>query len=152
IRRILASDEENSSWSRRAVEHFDEIRNEHPWVSADATTIVRQPKGEVRWWTFAGGVANALLADSLKSEFDVKGDNLSLSFPAASSLEIVSASINRLVPDSIRAIPNPDAMDNLKFSECLPADIAAEVFVTRFDDREGVRQAVEEKMRLVVDN
>ena len=31
IRRILASEENDPAWSRRAVEQFDELRDEHPW-------------------------------------------------------------------------------------------------------------------------
>ena len=150
IRRILASDEDDPAWSRRAVQQFNEIRDEHPWVSEDATTLVLMPNGQIRWLTFAGGVANTLLADSLKSGCDVKSDNLSLSFTTASSLEAVSEDINGIQAESVRPIPNIDAMENLKFSECLSPEIAAEVFTSRFDDRAGVKQAVEERRRVVV--
>jgi hypothetical protein len=107
------------------------------------------PNGHIRWWTFAGGIANALLADTLKPHCDVKGDNLSLNFPTASSLETITEYIHGIEPDSIRPIPNIDAMENLKFSECLSPDIATEVFTSRFDDRAGVRQAVQERRRTV---
>ena len=150
IRRILASDEDDPTWSRRAVQQFQEIRDEHPWVSAEATSLVQQSNGQVRWWTFAGGIANALLADALKSHCDVKGDNLCLSFPTASSLETVSEYINGIQPDDVRPIPNAVAMENLKFSECLSPEIAAEVFTSRFDDRVGVVQALQEQRRVVV--
>jgi hypothetical protein len=99
--------------------------------------------------TFAGGIANALLADALKPHCDVKGDNLSLSFPTATSLEVVSEYITSIQPESVRPIPNTDAMDNLKFSECLSPEIAAEVFTSRFDNRATVKQALEERRRLV---
>lgn len=152
IRRILASDEDDPAWSRRAVQQFSEIRDEHPWGSPDATCLVHQPNGEIRWWTFAGGVANALLADALKPHCDVKGDNLSLSFPTASSLEAVSEYIDGIQPESVRPIPNIDAMENLKFSECLSPGIAAEVFVSRFDDRVGVVSALTDKLTVVVES
>ena len=87
IRRILASDEDDPAWSHRAVQQFTELRDEHPWVSADATSLVQLPNGQIRWWTFAGGIANTLLADTLKPHCDVKSDNLSLSFPTASSVD-----------------------------------------------------------------
>ena len=152
IRRILASDADEPAWSRRAVQQFTELRDEHPWVSADATSLVQMPNGQVRWWTFAGGVANTLLADALKSHCDVKSDNLSLSFPTASSLDTVVEYINGIQPEAISPIPNIDAMENLKFSECLSPGIAAEVFVSRFDDRAGVAQALEERKRIVAHN
>ncbi len=149
IRRILASDADEPAWSRRAVQQFTELRDEHPWVSADATSLVQMPNGQVRWWTFAGGVANTLLADALKPHCDVKSDNLSLSFPTASSLDTVVEYVNGIQPEAICPIPNIDAMENLKFSECLSPGIAAEVFVSRFNDRLGVAQALEERRRVV---
>ncbi|QGJ70868.1 ATP-dependent RNA helicase RhlE [Planctomycetales bacterium 10988] len=152
IRRILATDDDDPAWSRRAVQQFNEIRDDHPWVSPDATSLVHQPNGEIRWWTFAGGVANALLADHLKSHCDVKADNLCLSFPTASSLENVSEYIEGVQPEAVQPIPNIDAMENLKFSECLSPEIAAEVFTSRFDDRRAVAQAIEERRRVVVQN
>lgn len=152
IRRILASDEDDPGWSRRAVQRFTELRNEHPSVSADSTCLVHSPNGQIRWWTFAGGIANALLADTLKPHCDVKADNLSLSFSTASSVESVAELISGLRPEDVHPIPNPHAMDNLKFSECLSPKLAAEVFTSRFDDRAGVRQAFEERRRIVVNS
>jgi hypothetical protein len=110
------------------------------------------PNGQVRWWTFAGGIANTLLADALKSHCDVKSDNLCLSFPTSSSLEVVSEYIDSIQPESVRPIPNIDAMENLKFSDCLSPEIAAEVFTSRFDDPVGVKQAVDEQRRVVVNS
>jgi ATP-dependent Lhr-like helicase len=149
IRRLLASQDDDPAWSNRAVQQFTEIREEHPWVAADATSLVQQPNGQIRWWTFAGGIANTLLADTLKSHCDVKSDNLSLTFPTASSLETVVELIDGLQSSDVRPIPNIEAMENLKFSECLSPEIAAEVFTTRFDDRAGVAQAIEEQRRVI---
>jgi ATP-dependent Lhr-like helicase len=152
IRRILASDADEPAWSRRAVQQFTELRDKYPWLSADATSLVLMPNGQVRWWTFAGGVVNTLLADALKPHCDAKSDNLSLSFPTAASLDSVVGYINNIQPDTIRPIPNIDAMENLKFSECLSPEIADEVFTSRFDDRVGVAQALEERRRVVVNS
>jgi len=149
IRRILASDEDDPAWSRRASQQFTELRDEHPWVSADATSVVQMPNGQVRWWTFAGGIANTLLADALKSHCDVKGDNLCLSFPKASSVQQVSELINNIRPEDVRPIPNEAAMEELKFSECLSTAIAAKVFSSRFDDP-GVIQSVLHNQRQII--
>jgi ATP-dependent Lhr-like helicase len=149
IRRLLASNENDPTWSRRAVQQFTDLRDENPWVSTDATSLVRMANGQLRWWTFAGGVANTLLADSLKKNCDVKSDNFSLVFPNTSSLEAVFGHISSIRPEDVKPIPNIDAMDSLKFSECLPPRIAAEVFTSRFDDRPGVAQALGERLRVV---
>ncbi|HBE66558.1 MAG TPA: ATP-dependent helicase [Planctomycetaceae bacterium] len=147
IRRILSSDDNHKSWSNRASAQFAEIRDEFPWISSDATSLVLQPNGEIRWWTFAGGVANTLLADALKPSIDVKGDNLSLVFPKANSLDEVSPLIMELNADNIRPIPNIEAMENLKFSECLSGEHSMEVFSSRFDDPSALRQSIEERRR-----
>jgi len=40
IRRILASDTEDPAWSHRAVQQFDELRDEHPWVLSQQPIIL----------------------------------------------------------------------------------------------------------------
>ena len=57
--------------------------------------------------------------------------------------------LDSLHPETVRPIPHPDALENLKFSQCLPPEIAAEVFVARFDDHTAVVQALAEKRRIV---
>ena len=65
IRDTLAEDAVEPYWSRRSVARFGELREEFPWVRSDSTALVRNTDGEVRWWTFAGGVANTILAHQL---------------------------------------------------------------------------------------
>ncbi len=150
IRRILSSGEPAPEWSRRASNQLEEIRNEHPWVSPNSTTLVRHSNGEVRWWTFAGGIANTLLSDSLKSKYDVSADNLSLRFRAADSVDAVAKLIDGLRHETIKPIPNSDAIDNLKFSECLPPEIASQVFLARFQDKAAIQRVMEEPTKIIV--
>lgn len=149
IRRILSSDDDDPSWSTRAKAQFDEIREEFPWIAAESTSVVLQPNGELRWWTFAGGIANTLLADALKPHCDVKGDNLSLVFPKSTSLDEIAGLIDAIDPTAVRPIPNVEAMENLKFSECLSGELAVEVFTSRFNDRTAVAQALDERRRVM---
>lgn len=150
IRRILALDDDDQGWSQRGVQKLYELRDKHPWISAEHTCIVQQSNGELRWWTFAGGIGNALLADALKPHCDVKSDNLCLSFPTT-TLEDASGLIGALDANQISPIPNIDAINNLKFSECLSPQTAAELFVSRFNDRDAVAQALNEPRRGVVE-
>ena len=149
IRRILASDEQDSAWSRRAVHQLEQLRNEHPWVCKDATFLVFQPDGQVRWWTFAGGIANGVLADALKPDCDAVADNLSLTFSTGLSVDVVEEAIGRLQPDAIQPIPRAEVMEELKFSECLPSHLATRVFLSRFGDRAGLGQLLREERRIV---
>jgi ATP-dependent helicase Lhr and Lhr-like helicase len=150
IRRLLADDAHQPSWSQRATAQLNEIRTEYPWVSPDATSIVLHPNGEVRWWTFGGGVVNTLLADHLRPKADLRVDNLSLRFSASLKLSDAEELIGALSADSIEPVPAEDAIEGLKFSECLPPHIAAEVFCARFNDPEAVRKIVGEPRRVVV--
>lgn len=150
IRQILARDDDDPCWAQRAKQEFVTLRQEFPWVSSDKTTLLRQENGNVQWWTFAGGIANTLLADSMKATCSGSGDNFCVRFPSAVSVDAVAEALDRLSADAIAPIPNPEAMNNLKFSECLPPEIAVEVFLARFSDPVGVEQALREPRRVVV--
>jgi len=91
-----------------------------------------------------------LIADALKPYCDVKGGNLSLVFPKATTLDEIAEHINEIDPQSIRPVPNIEAMENLKFSECLSGDLGVEVFTSRFNDPGAVKQALEERRREAV--
>jgi ATP-dependent Lhr-like helicase len=151
IRRVLATDENPPFWSRRATARLEELRGESPWVDSHATSIVRHTNGEVRWWTFGGGVGNTLLADYLRRQTDARGENLSVRFPATSSLDSVAEAIAGVVVEEVRPVPNEAAMEHLKFTECLSAELAADVFCARFNDAEAVRRVLSEPRRAIIE-
>jgi ATP-dependent Lhr-like helicase len=151
IRRLLAGDEQPPFWSRRANAALEELRAEYAWATPEATSVVRHPNGEVRWWTFGGGVVNALLADALRSEVDGRADNFCIRFPATSALDEVERRIAGVRAEDVRPVPNPAAIEQMKFAECLPPHLAAEVFCSRFDDPEGVKRVLGEPRRVVVE-
>ncbi len=152
IRRLLVGDANQPIWSQRATAQLNAIRMEYPWVSTDATSIVRHATGEVRWWTFGGGVANTLLADHVRPKGEVQIDNLSLRFQTSLTLKDVEDLIGSLSAERIVPVAAQDAIEGLKFSECLPPQIAAEVFCARFNDAEAVRRVVGEARRVVVES
>ena len=152
IRRLLAGDADRPLWSRRATAQFDEIRTEYPWASADATSLVRHTNGEVRWWTFGGGVANTLLAGHLRPKAEVRVDNLSLRFTTSLKLNEVEELIAAISAERIEPVPSDDAIEGMKFSECLPKHIATEVFCARFNDAEAVKKIVGEARQVVVEH
>jgi hypothetical protein len=81
----------------------------------------------------------------------VNGDNLSVRFTTESSVDAVAALIDGLIPDNIEPIPNAEVMDNLKFSACLPPQIAAEVFSARFADPIAIQRVLTERRQVVVE-
>jgi ATP-dependent Lhr-like helicase len=149
IREILAGDEAEPIWSRRAVARMGELREEFPWVRTDSTALVRGTDGEVRWWTFAGGVANTILAQQLKRWGEAKADNISLTIEGEPPIDEVNADLAGLASQDISPEPDLRAIENLKFSEALPRSLADQVFCARFNDPDAVRHILAEPMRLV---
>ena len=147
IREILASDKAEPHWSRRTTSQMAELREQFPWVRTGSTALVRHSDAELRWWTFAGGVANTILGHQLKRYGDTQSDNLSIRLEGKLSPEEVRNYLGSLRPDEIVAVPDPDAIGNLKFSEALPQALADEVFCTRFSDAEAIQNVLAEPVR-----
>ncbi len=151
VRRLLATDSIRPIWSQRAVAQMNEIRLEYRWLSVGGTSIVQQASGAVRWWTFGGGVANRLLADHLRPETEIRVDNLSIRFTSSIKLSQIEGLIEGLSAKRIEPVPDEDAIESMKFSECLPPQIAAEVFCARFNDAEAVGRILAEPRRVVAE-
>jgi ATP-dependent Lhr-like helicase len=149
IREILASDQTEPYWSRRTTSQMAELREEFPWVRTDSTAVVYHSDTELRWWTFAGGVANILLGHQLKQLGDTQSDNLSIRLEGRLSPEDVREHLRSLRPDQIVAVPDPDAIENLKFSEALPQAFAEEVFCSRSDNPTVIRNVLGEPIRII---
>jgi ATP-dependent Lhr-like helicase len=120
VRRILACDVQPPFWSRCATAALEELRADYAWATSEATSIVRHPNGEIRWWTFGGAIVNALLADDLRSEVDGRADNFCIRFPAASALDAVERRIAGMRAEDVHPVPNAAAIEQMKFAECLP--------------------------------
>ena len=149
IRNVLASDKASEMWSERARERMTQIRFEFPWVSPEATTMVQEPDGGIRWFTFAGGIANKILADHLPHSTPASPDSLSIRFGPPCEIEELQRKISSLT-ETIPAIPDDNAIDKMKFSECLPRPLAADVFMARFSDPRALKLALSESRRVAV--
>ena len=150
IRRVLAAESTEPYWSQRAKAQIDRIRLEYPWASDARTTLVQQANGEVQWWTFAGGLANSIIMDHLDGGSKAKTDNLCLRFSSPLTLADVETLITSRIRDEIVPAPSDEAIENLKFGECLPSPFASEVFAARFNDPEAIANIRREPMRVVV--
>ena len=85
-----------------------------------------------------GHEAEQLLADHLKTGIDAHADNLSIRFRSADDLDRVEDTLRLADPARIQPTPDAKALEGLKFSEALPASLAAEVFCARFADPQAV--------------
>ena len=100
--------------------------------------ITLRTDGELRWRTFAGGVANTILAQQLKSWGESKADKVSVTIEGEPLIDQVQVYLGSLIPQEIPPEPDPRAIENLKFSEALPRSLAEMVFC-RCNDEEVIR-------------
>lgn len=138
-------------WSQRTTAQIAELRNDYPWVGGEATSVVRHPSGEIHWWTFGSGAVNALLKGHLRASAGIRSDNLAIRFPATCTLDDIERQIAALSAEAVVPVPNGDAIANLKFAECLPPPIAAEVFFAGFNAPEAIRNVLQERRRAFVE-
>lgn len=150
IRQVLALDAAEAYWSQRATNQIAQIRLDYSWASENQTTLVKQSNGEVQWWTFAGGLANSILKDHLFENSNAKVDNLCFRFPSTLKLSEIESKIHSGIGTDLIPVPSEEAMNNLKFGECLPPPIAEEVFAARFNDPEAIANIRREPIRVVV--
>ncbi len=155
IKRLLATDERCRRWSRRATERMAEIRREFPWLKSDSSVVVSSGDCETEWWTFGGSRANATLARQLAhgTASKVRHDSFTLTFDSGLRLQDVQRALNELRPHDITAMrPAIDeaAIDGLKFSDCLPAELAIEMLESRLQDPQATRYLLKEQVRFLV--
>ena len=153
IKRVLAEDEARSWWSQRARTQIEEVRAKFPWVTADGTVVVAE-NGSVTWWTFAGQKANAALAPALASLTHVSAasDNLGIEFEQALPLETVRQAIEEMGSgDTSTLLPavSSEALEGMKFSDCLPPALAIHVLGMRNRDPLAAKHVLREPIRLV---
>ncbi len=127
--------------TKRGVAKQTELQAEYSWVPEHGTALVHEAPSRVRWWTFAGLKVNAALADGLVAGGTkvFSRDNFSIVVRAQGAVE-VSMAIERLRASS----PSPEpvslvkeAIDGLKFSACVPEDLALAMLRRRLSDPVG---------------
>src|SRR5262249_11966044 len=104
------------------------------------TVVVHDAAGRMRWWTWAGGRANASLAAALRSVLEPPGqiENLSLRVRDGVRFQDFRAAVRDGVDD---VVPPPAiraaAARSLKFSDALPHDLVGRVLGERIGDAAG---------------
>ena len=154
IRTVLAGDAPGPGWSRRASIRMGEIRDGYPWLSADEANVLVLDGEEAAWWTFAGGRANAALASGLASRLEarVTSDNFSVRFPRGLRDEVIESALIDLRSADFQNLGPPvgeQALAGLKFSECLPPELAAGVVRARLADVPGATGAALRHDRMI---
>jgi ATP-dependent Lhr-like helicase len=126
MREVLTDDSEDPWWSKRARETLRQAREEYTFLHDDPLPMT-EDASTVRWWTFAGGKANNLLAVLLERELGgkVTPNNLALSFSeeAGKSSAAIRKAIRTLRESGDVQVPESAAAPKRrlsKFEPCLP--------------------------------
>lgn len=152
IREVLAgSDPAGVTLTARATASIDQARADFSWVKSGRTSIVSEGD-RTNWWTFGGLHVNACLMAGMGSLLGgTKPDNLVIKLDAdrANSKEL-RAFIDRFDIDDP---PTPwiaaELARQLKFSDCLPTDIAESIASARVQDLGGLTRTAGEPVDTV---
>ena len=138
--------------TRRAVEQLPRAREEYRCRVDQAGTVVTTEDGRTRWWTWAGGRANALLTAALESvdpsliDDDYLYDNRQIGLrsrvSAADLRRSVHAAQQKTGTDlsSIAPFVTQRALKQLKFSDLLPPALALDTLQRRMSDPVGAER------------
>lgn len=126
MRDVLCGDEGPAVLSRRAAAELGSLRAEFEWVSRE-TTVLATVDRRTRWWTFAGTLANYELLWRLGRLADRSRGADELSIPIRDGVTIDDLS-GALADEPSGPLPvDRQAVEQLKFSECLPFELAESV-------------------------
>ncbi len=152
IRRLLlGAHPAGAALSERASQRLDALRGDYRGRVSPDGTIVAEVNGRLRWWTFAGGRANAVLSAAL----DHVAPEL-LDTPSSSSLQLLlrSEATAAAVASAMRSARSrfgddlagiepevsEQALKKLKFSELLPPALASRTLAARSADHRAAAQ------------
>ena len=145
VKRILCDTSPEASLSKRAHAQLEEIHTDLPEMDLGHTTIEHIKNGRFRWWTFAGGRANATLAGFLRAEMrSIRTNDFYLEAQGVFDLRHVSKVVS--VADSsewIGSLVKSGAL-NVKFIEALPMSAVTAMTLGRVLDAQTARQVVGE--------
>ncbi|MGI8757293.1 MAG: hypothetical protein ACR2MB_15840, partial [Acidimicrobiales bacterium] len=144
IRRMMSATDRPAATTRRAVAQLDLLREDFPFAAEARTTLERdQQRQRTRWWTFAGGRANAELARRCATAGIAVGgtDDLSINLLGMPPVEAVQAAVAG--PGVEWQVP-PTRRDAVKFSEAVPEESLDVMVRARDADADGVARVLAE--------
>jgi len=137
MREILVSEDHDAVWTRRACRVVDTLRAEYDFLHDEPAPLVDE-RDIIRWWTFAGGRANNLLAHLLEAEL---GSKVTASNTAVTCSEDAGKSLVA-VRQAVAALSEPGRFSKAaarraaagaargrisKFQPCLPEGLELEL-------------------------
>lgn len=145
MRELLVGDVTRPWWSKRASTALEELRGSHAFLRDTRQPLTTEPDGAVKWWTYAGGRGNRLLAAALQQDLGEKvtagNEALRFSGAAGKSDAAIRNSICALAEgppltwaDAARWTDVGANARVSKFQVCLPADVERELVARELMD------------------
>ena len=154
MRRVLVGEKPSPQWSRRAQSRLEEMREEHSFLHAEGPTLLIRHLCGAEWWTFAGTQANATLAGELSRRCNrpVEHDALAVTIDGVEGLSTIEGAVRELSlrdPSSMAPLIEDAAVDGLKFSQCLPKELALATVASRLRDVTAVGAVLSQRSHVV---
>jgi ATP-dependent Lhr-like helicase len=158
MREVLASDDTDGNWSKRASEVIARLRKEHSFLRDGERAPMVSERDGITWWTFAGARANQLLARVIEGELGgrcvVRDTSISCRDEAGSSVVGLRDLVRRLMEEhrpnaeDARRFATPSGRARLsKFEPCLPPALLLDLLSERAVDVVGARAVTESEHR-----
>lgn len=148
VHTLLTSISESAYWTSRARNTFTSLREQYGFLRPAADVVIaNHDRDEVRWYTFAGGLANTALADAMSalgltslssSNFWIRTVGI---HDARRAIETIRLQTESEIRESFKIA---DAyLDKLKFSECLPTGVAHEIVRERLFRPDEIESSIQ---------
>jgi len=136
VKRILTTNIASSTWSTRATTVLERIRTEFSYIRSEGHTMAVFPGARrIDWYTFAGGVTNDVISAHLARTHGISSqpNDLSLTFAEGTDATTLLEAVASLSAVEIqeRAVFDDEAIEALKFHECLPSNLQQAVLRQR---------------------
>jgi hypothetical protein len=136
VRRILLGAGPNEGWSKRAATEINQTLEETNCVAQNGLVVeAEKEKGKTIWWTFAGLLANSELAAKFTSRGS-RPDNLSIRISQAVLPLDFRKQLEAEPADQERFNLDQDYL--VKFQECVPKQLLAQMQESRSSDKQAV--------------
>jgi ATP-dependent Lhr-like helicase len=150
VERIIAGTSPPCRLSRRAETALDQIQARLDFVDGNALPLVAEGESRVTLWAFAGGAAMASIASGLKAVgLAVTACDDFKVIVKAPGLAALSSIIAGIDPNGLNPWLADDVEKALKFSLCLPTEIARAVVAARTSDPVAVAAAFRRPRRVL---
>lgn len=154
IKHVLSSGEDGAMWSRRARQQLHNIRQTYTWLDEHSTVVVRDQNEPAEWWTFAGSGANATLAYELSqaTQSAVDHNSFTVTLQSHVSFKTIAQVLGELRAGDVSKMHvavDEQAIEGLKFSACLPHDLALDMLQSRLSDPPSVQRVLQQPVRFV---